>query len=119
MPFHQYEKLVVWQKSMKLVESIYALTNMLPKQEQFSLVSQMRRCVVSIPSNIAEGSRRGSDKDFSRFLLIAFGSGAELETQLKITRCLHFASEEKIEESELLLEEVMKMLNTLQKKIRK
>lgn len=119
MSFHQYEKLLVWQKSMDLVEKIYTLTGAFPKQEQFGLVSQMRRCVVSLPSNIAEGSRRGSDKDFSRFLLIAFGSGAELETQLKITRRLHFASDENIEETDMLLEEIMKMLNALQAKVRR
>lgn len=119
MSFHQYEKLMVWQKSMDLVEKVYELTGTFPKQEQFGLVSQMRRCAISIPSNIAEGSRRGSNKDFSRFLLIAFGSGAELETQLKITRRLHFASDENIKDTEVLLEEIMKMLNALQKKIRK
>ena len=110
---------MVWQKSMDLVERVYELTGTFPKQEQFGLVSQMRRCAISIPSNIAEGSRRGSDKDFSRFLLIAFGSGAELETQFKITRRLHFASDSGIEETEVLLDEIMKMLNALQKKIRK
>lgn len=104
---------------MDLVEKVYELTGTFPKQEQFSLVSQMRRCAISIPSNIAEGSRRGSDKDFSRFLLIAFGSGAELETQLKITRRLRFSSDSSIEETEILLEEIMKMINVLQKKIRK
>lgn len=119
MSFHQYEKLMVWQKSMDLVEKVYELTGIFPKQEQFGLVSQMRRCAISIPSNIAEGSRRGSDKDFSRFLLIAFGSGVELETQLKITRRLHFSSDSSIEETEILLEEIMKILNALQKKIRK
>jgi len=115
--YHNYENLVVWQKSMDLVQCVYKLTDSFPSQEQFGLTLQMRRCSISLPSNIAEGSRRGTDKEFVRFLLIAFGSGAELETQLKITRRLGSAPHQEILEVENILEEVMKMLNILTKKL--
>ena len=76
----RYKDLVVWQKAMALVEEVYILTKEFPKEELYGLVSQMRRAVVSIVSNIAEGSRRGSRKDFRQFIIIAYSSGAELET---------------------------------------
>lgn len=90
MKIESYENLIVWQKSMDLVTAIYELTRQFPKEEVFGLTSQMRRAAVSIPSNIAEGSRRGSRKDFRNFLLIAYGSGAELETQIKIAKRLSY-----------------------------
>ena len=71
-----YKELIVWQKSVELVEHIYHLTKKFPKEEVYGLVSQMRRASVSIPSNIAEGRLRRSKKDFIQFLQIAFGSGA-------------------------------------------
>jgi len=108
---HYYEKLTVWQKSMDLVEAIYHACEKFPKTEQFGLVSQMRRVAISIPSNIAEGSNRGSKKHFKQFLLIAFGSGAELETQIKLSSRLgYLENTEKLDEQLL---EVMKMLRSL------
>ena len=77
-------------------------------------VWQMRRSAVSIPSNIAEGRRRGSRKEFRQFLIIAYGSGAELETQIEIAKRLSFIQTENSKKSELLLAEVMRMLNKLQ-----
>jgi four helix bundle protein len=71
---------------MELVEAVYKLTDTLPKDEKYGLISQMRRSAVSIPSNIAEGRYRGSRKDYANFLRTAFGSGAELETQLEICK---------------------------------
>jgi four helix bundle protein len=73
-----YQQLVVWQKAMDLVTAVYLLTENFPKTEQFGLTSQMRRCAVSIPSNIAEGSKRSTKADFKNFLVFALGSGAEL-----------------------------------------
>ena len=107
-----YKDLIVWQKAIELVVSVYELTNKFPKEEIFGLTSQIRRVVVSIPSNIAEGRRRGTRKDFRQFLIIAYGSGAELETQLEIAQRLRFCSlgGQKVEE---LLLEVMKMLNKM------
>jgi four helix bundle protein len=113
MQVHQYEKLTVWQKSMDLVEEIYKLTDKFPKSELYGLVSQMRRSAISIPSNITEGSRRKTSKDFGQFLAIAFGSGGELETQNKIALRLNFLNEPEYRTIETLLQEVMKMLNKL------
>lgn len=81
-----HKDLIAWQKAMALVNSIYDLTAAFPKEELFGLSSQMRRAAVSIPSNIAEGSARGTKKEFAQFIRIARGSLAELETQLLITQ---------------------------------
>ena len=107
-----YKNLIVWQKAIKLVLAIYDVTKKFPKQEQFGLISQIQRVAVSVPSNIAEGSSRG-DKDFHRFLTIAFGSGMEIETQLIIARELGYITEKQYQEVQELLEEVMRMLNKL------
>lgn len=113
MKINSYEDLIVWQKSMDLVEEVYILTKKFPREELYGLTSQMRRCVVSIPSNIAEGSRRSSKKDFRNFLFNSYGSGAELETQIKITKRLYFSKLEDCKKAEGLLSEIMKMLNTM------
>lgn len=76
-----YKKYLVWQKSHELVLAIYIVTRQFPKEEIFGLVSQMKRSLSSIPTNIAEGCGRNSDKDFCRFLYIAFDSANELEYQ--------------------------------------
>lgn len=81
---NSFKDLLVWQRSVELAKAIYQLAAALPKHEAYGLASQLRRAAVSIPSNIAEGSKRGSRKDFRHFLLIASGSAAELETQLII-----------------------------------
>ncbi len=112
-----YKNLVVWQKSFKLVIAVYDLTKEFPKSEIYGLTSQMRRSSVSIPSNIAEGQRRGSRKDFRHFLFNAFGSGAELETQLEIAKQLSFAKDTDFSYAEGLLDEVMRMLNVLIKNL--
>ena len=83
-----FKELVVWQKSMDLVEAVYAATRTFPNDERFGLISQMRRAAVSIPSNIAEGHGRNSDGAFGNFLRIAMGSLRELETQLLLSQRL-------------------------------
>lgn len=98
---------------MDLVVEIYELTKSFPTEEKFGLISQMRRCAVSIPSNIAEGRRRKSIGDYSRFLFFAFGSAAELETQLELSLRLKFCNNERAEKAGALLVEVSKMLNTM------
>jgi len=108
-----YKDLIVWQKSVDLVVAIYELTNSFPKTELYGLVSQMRRSAVSIPSNIAEGRRRGSKKEFRRFLLVAFGSGAGLETQIVISKKLNYGYNQDYIQADELLDEVMRMLNKL------
>jgi len=108
-----YQDLTVWQKSIELVLAIYELTDNFPKEEIFGLTSQIRRATVSIPSNIAEGKMRGGDVEFKRFLLIAFASGAELETQLLISKKLPKTNKSDYNKIDPLLNEVMKMLNKL------
>jgi len=83
-----FQELTIWKDSMNLAKMVYALSTGLPSSEKFGLISQMRRCSVSIPSNIAEGCSRG-DKGFSHFLSIALGSAYELQTQLLLTNSVH------------------------------
>jgi four helix bundle protein len=112
-----YKELIVWQKSVELVKAVYLLTNEFPKSEIFGLTSQMRRSAVSIPSNIAEGFSRKSRKEFSQFISISFGSGAELETQLLLAKSLDLSKQESFRNSENLLDQIMKMLNKLNGKL--
>jgi four helix bundle protein len=113
MKIHSYKDLVVWKKAMELVVRIYELTEKFPSSELYGLTSQMRRVAISIPSNIAEGRRRGSKKEFLRFLLNAYGSGAELETQLEIAKRLPKTKNLDYTKVCSLLEEIMKMLNRI------
>lgn len=115
---NSYKDLIVWQKSFELVMEIYKLTDLFPKPEIYGLISQMRRCAVSIPSNIAEGFVRKHRKEYAQFISIAFGSGAELETQLLLSKELKFVSEKEFIKSEQLLNEIMKMLNSFSAKLK-
>lgn len=112
-----YKKLIVWQKSFTLTLSIYKITSTFPETEKFGLQSQIRRAAVSIPSNIAEGSKRGTAKDFASFLRIALGSGAELETQLLLVRELGYISQSDYSQTDKELTEVLKILTVLIKKM--
>ena len=118
MEINSYKDLTVWQKAFNLVIEIYKLTDEFPKSELYGLTSQMRRAAISIPSNIAEGFTRKHRKEYTQFISIAFGSGAELETQLLLAKTLKLAPEKEFKVSEGLLEEVMKMSNSLLKKLR-
>lgn len=113
MNSRNYRDLIVWQKGMKLAHEVYTITELFPRSELFGLTSQMRDCTVSIPSNIAEGSKRTTKKDFRRFLCIAYGSGAELETQIEIAKGLKWAEGIDFSKIDGLLQEVMRMLNKL------
>lgn len=108
-----YKDLIVWQRGMELVVLVYVLTKRFPKEEMYGLVSQMRRSVVSIPSNIAEGKCRNSRKEYMQFLRIAYASGAELETQMEISKRLKFVTDLESEEVDDLLLQVMKMLHVM------
>ena len=108
-----YRDLIVWQKSIELVVEIYKLTSKFPKGEIYGLTSQIRRAAVSIPSNIAEGKMRGGNIEFRRFLFIAFASGAELETQIIISKKLPQSIKLDYNKVDGILEEVMKILNKL------
>ena len=106
---HNYNNLQIWQQAMDLVEDIYKLTASFPTEEKFGLVSQMTRAAVSIPSNIAEGAGRNSDKDFAHFISIAIGSLYELNTQIVLSERLGY-----IDQSQS--QELQKKLDNLQRK---
>ena len=117
MIIHSYKELTVWQKSIELVTTIYELTDKFPKEEIFGLTSQIRRAAVSIPSNIAEGRSRGTKADYTHFLRMSYGSGAELETQLEISKKLSKTKTLNYNKVDALLDEVMKMLNVMISKL--
>ena len=107
---HQFKELLIWKKSRYFCSEIYSITASFPSDEKFGITNQLRRASVSIPSNIAEGSSRNSNKDFARFLEIAIGSGYEIETQLLIASDLKFLKLEKLEELLISLDEIIKMI---------
>ena len=115
--YSSYRDLEVWQKSMDLAVEIYELSKQLPSTENYALADQMRRAVVSIPSNIAEGHGRGTEREFQRFLAIANGSCAELQTQLLLSERIGYLSHEQTKTSLLLTESIMKMLYSLSKSL--
>jgi four helix bundle protein len=108
-----YRELKVWQKAIDLVIEVYRLCKYLPKEETYALSDQMRRAAVSIPANIAEGQARNSDKDFVRFLYIAQGSRAELETHFEICKKLSCLPNEEMMLAENYSAEVGRMLSNL------
>ena len=108
-----YRELIVWQKAMDLVEEVYRLVKLLPREETYALSDQMRRAAVSIPSNIAEGHGRNSEKEFLRFLSIAQGSRAELDTQIEICIRLKYIDVEQVVAAQNLSNEVGKMLRKM------
>jgi len=110
---HSYKDLTVWQRAIELTVSVYELTECFPREEIYGITSQMRRASVSIPSNIAEGRFRGTKKDYVQFLRIAYGSGAELETQIEISKRLMKTKALDYSKADSLLLEVMKMLNVM------
>lgn len=113
-----YQDLDVWKQSRQLVSEVYRLCKLLPKDEQFGLVSQLRRCAVSIPSNIAEGYHRSSRKEYRRFIQPAYASCAELETQIMMVQRLSFADSEVLQPIMKEVQILMKMLNVLAQRLR-
>lgn len=107
------EDLRVWQLSIQLVEMVYLLTDRFPKKEQYRLVDQMCRAAISIPSNIAEGSKRHTTREYIRFVGIARGSLAELEPQMLIARKLNYISQEEFISARALTDEIGKLLGGL------
>jgi len=108
-----YRELIAWQKAMKLVSNIYAATQRFPSDERFGLTNQLRRAAVSVPSNIAEGQARFSQKEFHHFLSQARGSLVEIETQLFIARDLKYIQPAKADELLAAAEEIGRILNGL------
>jgi len=116
---HNYKELNVWQKSRELVKFIYFLTSKFPKEELFGISSQMRRAVISISSNIAEGSGHSSKKDFIRFLEISYSSTSELETQIILSFDLNYVIEIDLNLGLEKISEIQKMLSGLIKSLKK
>ncbi len=112
-----YKELKVWQNGMEIVVEVYQLTALLPKDEVYGLRSQITRAAVSIPSNIAEGSSRDSNKDYRRFLELALGSSFGLETQVLILERINLISGDKLQKVVALLKEEQMMLQGFIKKI--
>ena len=108
-----HKNLNVWKKSMQLVTLVYQYTKLFPKEELYGLASQMRRAAVSIPSNIAEGYGRASDKELLHFLYISLGSSSELETQIIIAKNLTFLADAEYTQLLELNEEIIRMLTSL------
>ena len=108
-----YRDLTVWTKGIALAKAIYELTAIFPADERFGLTNQMRRCSVSIPSNIAEGYGRSSDKELIQFLYVALGSSNELDTQLVISHELSYIGEQSFNEIRMLNDEISKMIQSL------
>lgn len=112
-----YKDLIVWQKSMLLVKEIYLITKEMPDEEKFGLTSQIRRAVVSIPSNIAEGWGRNSKGSYINHLKISNGSLCETETQILIIEMLAYLEKSKLDASKNLLKECSKMLKSIINKL--
>lgn len=106
---HRFKDLEIWKRSRIFCKEIYMVTVQFPDTEKFGLTNQLRRASVSIPSNIAEGASRKSNKDFSRFLEIAIGSCYEIETQLLISYDLGFLNENDLNQSLISLDSIVKM----------
>jgi len=113
-----FRDLLVWQKAMALVTELYRVSSGFPKEEVYGLTSQMRRCAVSIPSNIAEGFGRQSTGDYVRFLSIAEGSLYELQTQLEISHNLTYLALEQYESLGSSTREIERMLTSLIRKLK-
>lgn len=114
MKQQNYKELIIWQKSMKLTKDVYSLCESLSKHEKYGLTSQLQRAAVSIPSNIAEGLQRASDKEFLRFLSIAKGSSAELETQLILVKDIYGIDTGALQ---VEIDEIQRMIQALKNKL--
>lgn len=114
-----YRDLIVWQKSMSMVQLIYTLTKKFPDSEKYGMTSQLRRAAVSIPTNIAEGYGRQSTKDYIRFLLIARGSLYELQTELEISNNLNFVDKNTFDKAYKNTREIEAMLQSLISKLKR
>jgi len=112
-----FRELTFWVKSMELAKEIYRLTDNFPKQETYGLSSQMRRSAVSIPSNIAEGKQRNNLKEYIQFLGIAYGSSAELETQMLLAIEIYGNKDEYIKAFDII-HEVQRILNAVIQKLK-
>jgi four helix bundle protein len=114
---HNYKELNIWKNSLAIAIDVYYLSADFPKEENFGLTSQIRRSAVTVPSNIAEGSSRSSNKDFNRFLEIAMGSSFELQTQLEISKTVLKIDADKADKLNNEITENQKMIRGFMQKI--
>ncbi|MFP7654575.1 four helix bundle protein [Chryseobacterium proteolyticum] len=115
---HNFKNLNIWKLAIELANDVYILTDIFPKSEEFGLKSQIRRCSVSVPSNIAEGSSRSSNKDFNRFLEISLGSLYELQTQIIISSNRSYFDLSQLENIENKITELQRMISGFQKNLK-
>ncbi|TBN06771.1 four helix bundle protein [Hyunsoonleella flava] len=115
MRLYSFEKLNVWKDSIELVKSVYEVTKEFPSDEKFGLISQLRRCSVSIASNLAEGTSRQTNKDKAHFTTMAFSSSMELLNQIIISKELNFLDENEYVILRTKIEKITNMLNALRK----
>ena len=110
MGMHNFRELRIWQRSIDLAEAIYKITADFPKEEKYGLISQLRRCCVSVPSNISEGAGRSTNKQFKYFLEISMGSCNELQTQLELSFRFNFISKEILDKLNDEILQIFKMI---------
>lgn len=115
---HNFRQLQIWKEGRALVKEIYIMLKLFPEAEKFGLISQISRCAISVPSNIAEGSSRSSDKEFSHFLSIALGSLFELETQLLISADLGYLNSEQTDSLILNIVQLQKKIVAFKKTLK-
>ena len=116
---HNFKELKVWKAGIELTKVIFQVTRLFPAEERYGLTSQIIRSAISIPSNIAEGCGRISNKDFKHFLTIALGSSFELETQIIIAKEFNYINEEELNDISSQIIEIQKMIYGLQKSLDK
>ena len=116
MVIHNFRELIAWQKAMQLTKDVYVLTRAFPTEERYALVSQIQRAAVSIPSNIAEGAGRPTQKELVHFLSFSLGSAYELETELLVAEDLNYISEDQSKKINAEIVEVQKLVYSLMKK---
>ncbi len=114
---HRYKDLTVWQKAMELVVDLYRITEKFPLKERYGLITQMNRCAISIPSTIAEGAGRNTNKDFDHFLAISLGSSFELHSQLVLSNRLGYVELEVVEKMEVELSHIQNRIVKLKKSL--
>lgn len=114
---HKYRELEIWKRAIDLTVDVYALSKHFPEDERFGLTSQIKRAAVSVPSNIAEGAGRNSDKEFNQFLGISTGSIFEVETQLIIAERLNFLTSDQTEKVLQKSDELVRMTKSLKNKL--
>ncbi|WP_345988718.1 four helix bundle protein [Chryseobacterium sp. Chry.R1] len=115
---HNFKNLNIWKLAIELANDVYILTDIFPKSEEFGLKSQIRRCSVSVPSNIAEGSSRSSNKDFNRFLEMSLGSLYELQTQIIISSNRSYFDLSQLKNIENKITELQRMISGFQKNLK-